>query len=110
MGELPTLKALVQRLEDEPFALLGINTDRDKDEFNKKMGEHGVTWRSAWQGSTGGPIPKRWGVRGYPSIYVLDAEGVIRFTNVRGEGIGRAVDELLAEMKAKKEEGEKKGF
>jgi len=49
-------------------------------------------------------------VRGYPSIYVLDAEGVIRFTNVRGEGIGRAVDELLAEMKAKKEEGEKKGF
>jgi len=109
VGELPTLKALVQRLENEPFALIGINTDDNKDDFRKKMSEHGVTWRSAWQGSTGGPIPKRWGVRGYPSIYVLDHKGVIRFTGVRGEGIGKAVDELLAEMKADKE-GEKKGF
>ena len=31
----------------------------------------------------------------------MDADGVIRYRNVRGEEIDKAVDALLAEMKAK---------
>ena len=36
---------------------------------------------------------------GWPTIYVLDARGVIRYKNVRGEALDQAVDALLAEMK-----------
>ena len=97
MGEIPHQKALVQRLKDEPFAILGVNTDDDKDEYRQKLAEHGVTWRSAWQGSTEGPIPTRWGINSYPTIFVLDAKHVIRRINARGEELGRVVDELLAE-------------
>jgi len=39
-------------------------------------------------------------VRGWPTIYVLDAKGVIRYTNVGGEAMDRAVDALLKEMEA----------
>jgi alkyl hydroperoxide reductase subunit AhpC len=39
-------------------------------------------------------------VRGWPTIYVVDHKGVIRFMNVRGEAMDKAVDELLAEMVA----------
>jgi hypothetical protein len=42
-------------------------------------------------------------VQGWPTIYVLDAKGVIRFKNPRGEKLGQVVDELLAEMGVKKE-------
>ena len=50
---------------------------------------------------TSGPISTRWNVSGWPTIYVIDAEGRIRFKNVRGEKMDAAVDELLKEMKAK---------
>ena len=100
MGEIPHQKALVERLKDEPFAIVGINTDEKKDEYWKKVGEYGITWRSAWQGSTEGPIPSTWGIDSYPTVFVLDANHVLRRIGARGEELGRVVDELLAERKA----------
>jgi len=78
---------------------VGVNTDDDKDDYRAKLGEYGVTWRSAWQGSTRGPIPTLWGVDSYPTIFVLDAQHVLRYVNARGEALGRAVDTLLAELR-----------
>ena len=61
-----------------------------------------LTWRSFWCGERGtdGPIPTLWNVRGWPTIYVLDAKGVIRFRDVRGEEMTKAVEQLLAELAA----------
>ena len=98
---IPHERSLVERLKDQPFALIGINSDRDKAEYRQKAEEMGVTWRSFWNGpkGTSGPISSKWGVRGWPTIYVLDHEGVIRYEGVRGERMDEAVDALLAEMK-----------
>jgi hypothetical protein len=96
----PHERSLVKRLEDKPFALLGINSDVDKDELKKAMEKEQITWRSFWNGpeGTSGPISTKWNVRSWPTIYVVDAKGVIRFKNVRGEAMDKAVDKLLAEM------------
>jgi hypothetical protein len=96
----PHERSLVKRLEGQPFALLGINSDRDREALKKVMKKQGITWRSFWNGgSTSGPISSEWNVRGWPTIYVLDHKGVIRYKNVRGERMDEAVDKLLAEMK-----------
>ena len=96
----PHERSLVKRLEDKPFALLGINSDVDKEELKKAMEKEHITWRSFWNGPEGtrGPISTKWNVHGWPTIYVVDAKGVIRFKNVRGEAMDKAVDKLLAEM------------
>ncbi|HEY1860277.1 MAG TPA: hypothetical protein VGG61_07980, partial [Gemmataceae bacterium] len=59
-----------------------------------------ITWRSFWNGpeGTNGPISKKWNVHGWPTIYVLDQKGVIRYKNVRGEKMDEAVDKLLKEQ------------
>jgi peroxiredoxin len=99
----PHERSLVKRLEGQPFALLGINSDRDREALKKVMKKQGITWRSFWNGGgTGGPISSAWNVRGWPTIYVLDHKGVIRYKNVRGERMDEAVDKLLAEMKKSK--------
>jgi hypothetical protein len=41
-------------------------------------------------------------VRGWPTIYVLDANGVIRYRDVRDKQMEDAVMTLLAEAKAGK--------
>ena len=95
----PHERSLVERLAGEPFALLGINSDGDRDALKKVMEEENITWRSWWDGgSTNGPIATQWNVSGWPTIYVLDHTGTIRFKNVRGEAMDKAVDALLAEI------------
>ena len=101
----PHERSLVKRLESKPFALLGINSDSDREKLKEVLKKENITWRSWWNGgSTDGPIAKAWNVRGWPTIYVLDPKGVIRFKNVRGEQMDEAVDQLLKEQEA----GEKK--
>jgi hypothetical protein len=96
----PHERSLVKRLADAPFALIGVNSDRDLGKLAKRMEEEQITWRSFWNGEkgTGGPISTAWNVTGWPTIYVLDGNGVIRFRNVRGAAMDKAVDSLLAEM------------
>lgn len=95
-------RSLVKRLEKRPFALIGVNSDKDKDDLKKAMEKEKITWRSFWNGGgTEGPISRLYRVNGWPTIYVLDAQGVIRFRNVRGEAMDRAVDELLLEKEGK---------
>jgi hypothetical protein len=95
---IPHEKELVERLKNKPFALVGVNTDKDKEYYKREVRAHGVTWRSSWQGGTNGPLCREWNVRGYPTIYVLDHRGVIRFKNVRGKELDAAVDKLLKEL------------
>ena len=94
----PHERSLVKRLEGKPFALLGINSD-PKDSLRQAMKKENITWRSWWDGGkTGGPIAKAWNIKGWPTTYVLDPKGVIRYKNVRDHDMDKAVDALLKEM------------
>ena len=95
----PHERSLVKQLAGKPFALIGVNSDADRDAIIETCKEKNITWRSFWNGpdGTSGPISTKWNVSGWPTIYVLDAKGVIRYKNVRGEAMDKAITELLAE-------------
>ncbi|MBQ12629.1 MAG: hypothetical protein CMJ45_13900 [Planctomyces sp.] len=91
----PHERSLVKRLANQPFVLIGINSD-PKARLRTAMKSNNITWRSFWDGGkTGGPIASAWGVRSWPTIYVVDDRGVIRYKNVRGPKMDDAVDTLL---------------
>ncbi len=95
----PHERSLVEKYKDQPFAIVGINSDKDRSKLKERMAEENITWKSFFDGgSTGGPIASTWNVSGWPTVYVLDAEGRIRFKDVRGEAIDAALEELMAEM------------
>jgi thiol-disulfide isomerase/thioredoxin len=94
----PQGRSLVERLKGKPFALLGINSDRDRARLKEGVEAEQVTWRSWWDGgSTAGPIASRWNIQGWPALFVLDGNGVIRHRDVRGKALDEAVDSLLRE-------------
>ncbi len=103
----PHERSLVARLKDDPFALLGVNSDKDLDALQPILKEENITWRSFWNGpeGTAGPISKRWGISGWPTLYLIDAEGKIRhkFTGSPGdEKLDAFIDALVAEAKTAK--------
>ena len=94
----PHERSLVKEYANRPFAILGVNSDSDREELKDVLVEKELTWRSWWDGgSTGGPIATHWNVRGWPTTYVIDAAGVIRYKQVRGEELDEAIAELVAE-------------
>lgn len=94
----PHERSLVKQLSNDKFALIGVNSDRDRDALKEVLKEKNISWRSFWNGGgTSGPISTRWNVRGWPTIYVIDGKGVIRYKNVRGDELDRAIESLYAE-------------
>jgi hypothetical protein len=102
----PHERSLVKKMEGKPFALLGINSDRSKDDLKQTMEKEQMTWRSWFDGgSTDGPIASKWNVSGWPTLYVLDHKGVIRHKWLGSPGdevMDKAIDKLVQE--AEKEE------
>jgi peroxiredoxin len=96
----PHERSLVAKLKDKPFVLIGVNSD-PLDKARAAVQRENLTWRSFWDGgNTRGPIATAFQVRGWPTIYVLDHEGVIRYKNVRGEALEKAIEDLLAKVPA----------
>jgi hypothetical protein len=97
----PHERSLVERFKDEPFVIVGVNSDQDPARLAELQERERITWPSFFDGGgIGGPIAIRWGVRAWPTIYVIDAKGVIRATDLRGEDLERTIERLIAEAKA----------
>ncbi len=97
---IPHEREMVERLKDKPFALVSISADEKKETLTDFLAKEKMPWTHWWNGSEGGII-EDWDVRYFPTIYVLDAEGVIRHKDLRGEELEKAVKALLEEPKAK---------
>jgi hypothetical protein len=98
----PHERSLVKKLADKPFALLGVNSDKDLKELKPVLQEEEITWRSFWNGEkgTGGPISEEWNVHGWPTLYIIDHKGVIRHKYVGSPGdkvLDDAIEKLVAE-------------
>jgi peroxiredoxin len=106
-AQYPHERELVSRLKDRPFALLSVNTD-EKETLSKAIAAGEITWKCWWDGGLMGPICKAWNVYGYPTVFVIDAKGVIRRRNLRGQALDACVDELLAEINAPPKSGSDK--
>ena len=43
----PHGRSLVKRLDGQPFALIGVNSDPDREALKKRVAEERLTWRPA---------------------------------------------------------------
>ena len=104
MREVPHECELVARLKDKPFALIGVNGDEKREKAKEVMAKEKMTWPSFWDGpaDSDSTISRAWNIEGWPTQYILDNKGVIRFKYVRGKELDAAVDALLKEMEAEK--------
>ncbi len=90
-------RSLVQKLANEPFALIGVNTDQDLEMIKNVVREKNLIWRSFWDGNQ--KISQSYGIRAFPTIMLIDHNGIIREINPgRGEDLDAAIEELLSQM------------
>jgi len=94
---IPHERELVERLKDKPFALISVSCDAEKKALTDFLEKEKMPWTHWWNGQKGGLVDD-FKVEFFPTIYVLDGKGVIRYKGVRGEEMDKAVEALLKEM------------
>jgi peroxiredoxin/Flp pilus assembly protein TadD len=76
----PGLSRLAKKFKDEPFVILGISADRERDAWKNFVDEHKLDWPHFLDAKR--TMANGFGVTGYPSYILLDHEGIVRFTKV----------------------------
>jgi thiol-disulfide isomerase/thioredoxin len=107
--ELPNVVENYKKFRDRGFEVVGVSLDTDKnalDQFVK--GENPTKQELQWitlfwsQGTENAaespyenPLAKQFGVDGVPSTFLVDQEGKVVSLGVRGERLGKKLEELL---------------
>ena len=92
-NEMPTMVELYRDNKDKGFCIFGISVDQDYDAWTTAMGELNITWPSVLD--TDGDISTKFNVEYIPYTLVVDSNGTILATNLRGEELKKFVEEQL---------------
>jgi thiol-disulfide isomerase/thioredoxin len=84
MAEVPHERKLMAAYSGRPFTVVGINSGDSKDKAAKTIKDNKMTWPSFHDGPDG-PIVARWNISSFPTVYLLDAKGVILVTDLLDE-------------------------
>lgn len=93
--QFPNYRAIAAE-DREDFVVLGVNCDPDKAFLARQNAAQGINWRSWWDGaSVGGPVTAAYQFQGFPSVILIDREGIIRHRNLRGNELKQAIDQMV---------------
>jgi len=96
--ENPNLVRIYNKYHEQGFNIVGVSLDREgqKDKWVKAIEDDKLTWNHVsnlqfWQD----PVALLYGVRAIPAAFIIDENGVIVATNLRGATLEAKVKELL---------------
>lgn len=96
----PDERSLVSKFKDLPFAIVGVNSDENLERLRPVLKAEQITWRSFQNGDmdSADSISHRWNVSGWPTTFLIDAQGKIR--PHAGKNVEEAIQELVDEVSA----------
>ena len=95
IAEIPTVKKTYAKYKDQKFQIIGISLDRSAEPLEAYIKKEELGWLHYWDKSR--KVSTLYKVRGIPSTFLIDGEGVIRKTNLRGHALEHAVADLVKE-------------
>lgn len=103
-AETPNVKAAHEKFGGERFEVLALSLDDKTDAPVKYAKDHGLTYTHGFLGRGGvTDVAKKYGIKGIPSMWLIDPNGKIIAKKLRGKAIGQAVKNALdADKNAKK--------
>lgn len=98
LAEVPNVKAIYDMYKDKGFEVYGVSLDEKKDAWEKAIENHWLNWThvSSLKGWAC-PVAKRYNVTGIPKMFLLDKEGRIVATDLRGEALKEKVASFFNE-------------
>lgn len=99
----PHSKKLVAAMKGRPFVFVGVSADEKKETVRAFLKKHEMPWTHWWVGSSEG-LMEDWQIGALPTIYLIDARGVLREVLVGAdhEKLAAVAERLVQEAERKK--------
>lgn len=96
IGELPNVRAAYDKYKAKGFDIIGISLDQDREQLESFLKEHGMTWAQYFDGQGWkNKLAKQFGISSIPATYLLDQEGRIVATDLRGDDLEKELAKHL---------------
>ena len=94
--ELPTVKRIYDKYKDKGLEIIGLSLDDKKERWTKAIEKYEMTWIQAsdlkgWEC----PVAGLYNVTGIPKVFLLDKEGKIMSSTLRGEELEKEMDKIF---------------
>jgi thiol-disulfide isomerase/thioredoxin len=95
--EMPNVVEAYKKYKDKGFTVYSVSLDKEAGAWKNAIHNLGMTWENQvsdlkfWQCEAA----VRYGVQGIPAAFLLDKNGVIVATNLRGEALQQKIAELI---------------
>lgn len=90
--EIPNLKDIYGRFASKGLEIISVSTDKSEQAWQKALAEEQLPWPN-FRDESG--IADVYCVKTIPAIFLLDADGTILSTKLRGEALKEKLEELL---------------
>ena len=94
-GENPKVKAAYEKYHSKGLEIIGVSLDSDVDAWQKAVAEDGLSWTQVMDIDQ--KAAEDYSIFYIPSNFLLDSEGKIVASGLRGEDLEAKLAELLAE-------------
>jgi peroxiredoxin len=96
--EMPNLKRIFKDFKDKGLEIVGISLDTERALLEDYLKEAALPWKIAcsWDGWDD-QTAQLYRISATPSTWVIDRHGIVRYFDVRGEELRRAVEALIRE-------------
>lgn len=96
MAEVPVLKKTYDEFHAKGFEIYGVSFDKSKEAWLAAIADNKLNWIHVSDvNGFDNPAAKDYAVRGIPSNFLIDAQGKIVASNLRGEELYEKISELL---------------
>ena len=96
IGELPNVKNTYNKYHDDGFEIIGISLDKDRERMENFIQKNDMPWPQYFDGKGWkNEIAVRFDIHSIPSTFLLDREGIVRYVNLRGSALERAVADMI---------------
>lgn len=90
--EIPNLKKLYAQYADKGFQIISISIDKKKSDWEKALKEEQLAWPNFLDN---GEVAATYKVKMIPTMYLIDANGIMVGENLRGESLSAKLAELF---------------
>ena len=96
VDEIPTMKRIAKTYRNQGLEVVGVSLDRDEKALRDFVKREKLSYVQVFDKEKSQTITKSYGVWGIPSVFLIDKNGVINASDLRGERTEKAVKALLA--------------
>ena len=94
IAEFPHLKELYSKTDRAKFEIIGIAGRSSFDGIKRLIDQHETTWPQIFSDDTN-KIIEKYEIRAYPTVFLIDTEGIIIAKNLRGNELEEKILNLI---------------